>query len=1031
MKEASGKKANQPVTAAPLAKLSLPHLAQGTARPRLFQALDEGRKGAALWIAAPGGAGKTTLAATYLLKRQLPYLWYQLDEDDADPATFFYYLGIAARQATCDERLFLPLLTPEYLPDIPGFARRYFRDLYARLPRDTMLVLDNYQDLGEAAIFAEILRRAIGEIPQGANLLIISRSEPPPELARHRATGELAILDWDTMRLTRDETRAIVADSLPLDENIIHTLHRRAEGWAAGVTLLLEQIKRKGMDDWVLGPSSLETVFHFFANEFFNDLAETTRDFLLKTALLSHMTPTLAEQVSGNGEADQILAELHRRHFFTNRRDLGEISYQYHALFREFLLAKAAERYTREQYLALTRRAGRLLSQHRRHEEAVALHLQAQDWETAIPLLLGHAPQLLAQGRAQIVATWIQQMPEALVESLPWLLYWKGMSQMAVQPFDAQETLRRAYSGFDDRSDVMGRMLTASAIIDITYFLRMSLLSAIQWFDVLQNELALNPSFPSSAIEGRILTSLISTLMYMRPQDMQLSNYARRLLAILDDDMDVNQKVMIGSQLVHYYTLVEGDPQASECVAMRIRPLLDSQGLTILNKIMWRVLSAAPLTITNRQDEAFKTVLPLLSLVKDNNLVFMESLADLYVANVYFQFNEETDFTSLLGAMEDLTNSTQSADIAWLNIAKTLLSLKQGDYAAAVRYGETTLRLISGLGATLIEMELSCLLAIACCENGGRVEAHAYLYRPKYLNFGNSARIRREAFQAEAYIHLQQGELSKCHTLLREAFSIAKARGYFGSWLCWHRPMMIRLCAEALRAGIEVKYVRQLIRKRRLLPEDSTIEDWPWPVRIFTLGHFKVEVDDQVITESRAQRKPLILLQAVIALGGTEAKVDRVAEILWPDAEGDAAISAFTTTVSRLRKLIGNAVVVKGGRVSLDERRCWLDVRALERRLDRAYDPASTDIMKYAEQLLGQYRGPFLVDEEGEWAWRLRKRLREKFSRRLAQCASALLAAGKREVAARLLEKAAAADPDAVNGYRDLMSGLVSEEAGK
>ena len=86
----------------PLAKLSLPRLAQGTARPRLFQALDEGRKGAALWIAAPGGAGKTTLAATYLLERQLPYLWYQLDEDDADPATFFYFLGIAAKQADPD-----------------------------------------------------------------------------------------------------------------------------------------------------------------------------------------------------------------------------------------------------------------------------------------------------------------------------------------------------------------------------------------------------------------------------------------------------------------------------------------------------------------------------------------------------------------------------------------------------------------------------------------------------------------------------------------------------------------------------------------------------------------------------------------------------------------------------------------------------------------------------------------------------------------------------------------------------------------
>ena len=236
--------------------------------------------------------------------------------------------------------------------------------------------------------------------------------------------------------------------------------------------------------------------------------------------------------------------------------------------------------------------------------------------------------------------------------------------------------------------------------------------------------------------------------------------------------------------------------------------------------------------------------------------------------------------------------------------------------------------------------------------------------------------------------------------------------------------MMTRLCAEALRAGIEEDYVRQLIRKRKLLPEDPAIEAWPWSVRIYTLGHFKVVIDDQVITETRAQSKPLALLEALIALGGAEVRVDRVAEILWPDAEGDAAISAFTTTASRLRKLIGEeAIVVKGGRVSLDERRCWLDVRTLERQFGQAdkIDRKDTAIRECAEKLLDLYRGPFLGDEEGQWSQRLRHRLREKFARCLAQCVITLRAAGEREEAARLLEKAMDVDPDAVDRYRELM----------
>ncbi len=225
--------------------------------------------------------------------------------------------------------------------------------------------------------------------------------------------------------------------------------------------------------------------------------------------------------------------------------------------------------------------------------------------------------------------------------------------------------------------------------------------------------------------------------------------------------------------------------------------------------------------------------------------------------------------------------------------------------------------------------------------------------------------------------------------------------------------MITRLCAEALQTGIEVEYVRQLIRKRKILPEESTIEHWPWPVRIYTLGQFKVMLNDQEIPELKAQRKPFALLQSLIVLGGAEVKIDRITEIVWPDAEGDAAVSAFTTTVSRLRKLIGeHAIIVKGGRISLNERNCWVDVRALERQLDLTDNPQGNSARDCAEKLLSLYRGAFLSDEDGEWIQRRRRRLREKFSRRFTQCVNALLTAKMNETAARLLERAMDTDAD-------------------
>src|SRR5262245_32561771 len=98
-----------------LAKLSRPRLHSATARPRLFGRLDHLLRHAVVWIPGPPGAGKTTLMASYLDSRRLPAVWCQLDPGDRDPATFFYYLGLTAKQ-----RAALPLLRPEHLADLSG-----------------------------------------------------------------------------------------------------------------------------------------------------------------------------------------------------------------------------------------------------------------------------------------------------------------------------------------------------------------------------------------------------------------------------------------------------------------------------------------------------------------------------------------------------------------------------------------------------------------------------------------------------------------------------------------------------------------------------------------------------------------------------------------------------------------------------------------------------------------------------------------------------------------------------------------------
>ena len=83
----------------------------------------------------------------------------------------------------------------------------------------------------------------------------------------------------------------------------------------------------------------------------------------------------------------------------------------------------------------------------------------------------------------------------------------------------------------------------------------------------------------------------------------------------------------------------------------------------------------------------------------------------------------------------------------------------------------------------------------------------------------------------------------------------------------------------------------------------------------------------------KVQKRPLALLKALIALGGREVRQEAIEDILWPEAEGDAARFAFKTTLGRLRRLMGgeNVIELKDRKLTLARSRIWLDTTALEK----------------------------------------------------------------------------------------------------
>ncbi len=202
----------------------------------------------------------------------------------------------------------------------------------------------------------------------------------------------------------------------------------------------------------------------------------------------------------------------------------------------------------------------------------------------------------------------------------------------------------------------------------------------------------------------------------------------------------------------------------------------------------------------------------------------------------------------------------------------------------------------------------------------------------------------------------------------------------------------------------------------------------PAAIKIYTLGCFSILVDGKAIKLTRkARSKPLELLKAVIALGGRDVHEARLTAALWPDSDTELAASALTSTLRRLRALVGRGAIRRqSGRLSLDADRCWVDAWSFEHNLTALeHAHRAQDLEKTASLAAGvvlQYRGAFLAGEADDaWALCARERLQGRLLNLLDSIGTQHALAGRYEQAFACFRKAVAIEPLAEGPYRRLM----------
>jgi LuxR family maltose regulon positive regulatory protein len=1001
-------------------KISAPRLIKTYPRTRLFKSLDSLRHQRVVWISGPAGAGKTTLAVSYLCARNLKFLWYQFDIRDRDPAAFFYYLREAMAKAWPRRKENLPLLTPEYLAGLPTFTRNFFEALFARMRAPAALVFDNFQDLPEKCITQGLLESALSEIPQGIRIIFLSRGGQPAALARFKVEQSLHSLDAESLKINLTEARGIarLQNGSRLDWKTLEPYHERFQGWMAGWILLLTHLQGNGKSGVGFPRSARDTVFQYFAAELFDNAAPAAQELLLKTSLLPQVAVSSAISLTGITGAAKILEELEHRNYFTTRLASAEPVYQFHPLFHDFLRERLARDLSAADLRSLQRRAASLLCERTQYDDAAALMIESEDDKGLAQLALTQAPMLAQQGRFGTLASWLLALPMRIQHTQPWIAYWLGMCRMLTDLKEARNHLERAYTLFKQKADPLGQYSAWAGIIESYYYQWDDFTPIDPWFDELELLQHQSPLSRWPHVEVRVVYAVVIVFGFARADRHDLKTWVERAWVLWNSNRDLQARGLMMTCLGLYYfwkaDAVKLRPFLADlrqfAAAEALDPFIRLQSHWILS-CQWIIGDLA------EAEEWLRRALTLSERVGVRIFDGFFFSCGAAICQIRDDVAGAARYTELL---RQTLAPSRRIDLSLSLYYASWLAQRRGDFQGACSTLEQALDIADRSNTGHARSVVQASLAEALTPLGNSKKAMALIDAAEnYAGDSGNAMLMYICLLARAWDALRNQGITACAPFLSAAFRHGREHD-FTMYPGWLAPKMSELCACAIRLGIEIDYTSRLIRLRRLVPDPAaaTLRDWPFPVKIHALGHFTVLLDDQPLKfTGKTPKKSLELLMILIAFGGRFVSERTLATALWPQAADP--MQALATTLHRLRKLIGDEVIERQeGKLSLSSRHVWVDVRAFEHgsiALNAACQAGElASLVPLTEQLITLYGDGFLAGSSvASWAEPLRDKLQAKMLRQLEAAALAMVQGGQYSEAVATYRKALRIGPAA------------------
>jgi len=580
-------------------------------------------------------------------------------------------------------------------------------------------------------------------------------------------------------------------------------------------------------------------------------------------------------------------------------------------------------------------------------------------------------------------------VPADIADKEPAIHYWKGMVLAMTSPPLARMVLKTAYDGFRAQNDNAHALLAACAALESYFFEWGNWKEATGWVDLITTLVTELGEFPSLELEIRVISAAFA-FIFPCPDHPLLPHWAKRAENLIASLEAPEPRISLSIFLITYHFIC-GEPRIARALSEEMAGLAVTHSRSPIFGIALTIWCGTCLWREGESGLAIDSLNKTLELanmsglhqmdfyVYCHKLVAAQGAGDQTAAESYFKLMQTTQPAGM-GAKQ------------FFALASSGLYLMRGDLESGLRAATDAIGYFNetgwNLGAAMSHNAVALFLVLKSEYAKARLAIEATL---EIARANNSCWMDFQSEMLLALCDVREGNKAQALQHLRYALQLGKEKGIRNYQLWWVPELMAELFALALENNIETLYVNDFIQRRQLSAPANAGPNWPWPLKIRTLGGFCIFKQGEPIKfERKAQKRILELIKAIAAGGGKGVSLDKLSTQLWEDADGDKAHNHCHVALHRARNLLESeqALLVSDGKVSFNPSVIWLDTWDLNQLVNDLERQSLTqaELEPALLRLNSLYLGAFLEGDSNEqWVLEQRERLAARFYRAVTQ----------------------------------------------